>query len=148
MAVLLVVASVLMVVGFRRAPFVPVYDPPAWGIHLNNLLMLVRGRAVGRRALEGAGADVAAASDADGGGRLGGRAPAGQRRPRVAGAVRLAGALGGGRDAADQRARAGLGAAGAGDGCGRPAAGWPSALVVFAVIAAIHTWLGYWPFPQ
>ena len=21
-------------------------------------------------------------------------------------------------------------------------------LVVFAVIATIHTWLGYWPFPQ
>ena len=31
---------VLIVVGYRRAPFVPVYDPPSWGIHLNNLLML------------------------------------------------------------------------------------------------------------
>ena len=28
---------VLMIVGYRRAPFVPVYDPPAWGMHLNNL---------------------------------------------------------------------------------------------------------------
>ena len=27
--------------GFRRAPFVAVYDPPSWGIHLNNLMMLV-----------------------------------------------------------------------------------------------------------
>lgn len=31
---------VLIVWGFRTAPFVPVYDPPAWGIHVNNVLML------------------------------------------------------------------------------------------------------------
>lgn len=30
---------VLIVIGFRSAPFVGVYDPPAWGIHLNNLMM-------------------------------------------------------------------------------------------------------------
>ena len=77
-----------------------------------------------------------------GGGGLGGGAPAGQRRPRVAGAVRLAGPLGGGRDGADQRPRAGLGAAGAGAPVGgRLAAGvrhHRSSL--FAVIAgACHT---------
>ena len=31
----------LIIIGFRRAPVVPVYDPPPWAIHLNNLLMVV-----------------------------------------------------------------------------------------------------------
>jgi uncharacterized membrane protein len=31
---------ILMVIGYRAAPFTAVYDPPAWTIHLNNLLML------------------------------------------------------------------------------------------------------------
>lgn len=39
-AFLILIAIVLMVVGFRRSDFVPVYDPPAWGRHLNNLLMV------------------------------------------------------------------------------------------------------------
>lgn len=34
-------AIVLMVIGYQRAAFIPVYDPPAWGVHLNNLMMLV-----------------------------------------------------------------------------------------------------------
>ena len=39
---LVVVASiVLMVIGFRMADFVPVWSPPTWGIHLNNLLVLI-----------------------------------------------------------------------------------------------------------
>lgn len=33
-------ALALMVWGYRQADFVPVYDPPAWGVHLNNLMML------------------------------------------------------------------------------------------------------------
>ena len=66
-------ASVLMVVGFRRAPFVPVYDPPAWGIHLNNLLMLGAVVLMGAGHSKGRRAALAAPSDADGGGRLGGR---------------------------------------------------------------------------
>lgn len=39
-AVLLLASVVMMVVGYRRAEFVPVWDPPFWGTHLNNLLML------------------------------------------------------------------------------------------------------------
>ncbi len=39
---LLVLASVvLMVLGYRAAGYSAVYTPPGWGIHLNNLLMLV-----------------------------------------------------------------------------------------------------------
>ena len=40
-AVILVVGIVLMVIGYRSAEFIPVYLPPAWGVHLNNLLMLI-----------------------------------------------------------------------------------------------------------
>ncbi len=32
---------VLMVIGYKQAEFVPVYDLGAWTIHLNNLLMLL-----------------------------------------------------------------------------------------------------------
>jgi uncharacterized membrane protein len=39
-AVILVVAVVLMVIGYRAADVVPVWYPPAWTVHLNNLLML------------------------------------------------------------------------------------------------------------
>ncbi len=39
---LLVLASlVLMVIGYRGADYVPVYAPPTWGLHLNNLLMVI-----------------------------------------------------------------------------------------------------------
>ena len=34
-------AVVLMVIGYRQADFVAVWAPPAWTIHLNNLLMLL-----------------------------------------------------------------------------------------------------------
>ncbi|HUF88157.1 MAG TPA: NnrU family protein [Thermohalobaculum sp.] len=34
-------AIVLMVVGYRQAAFVNLWFPPAWTVHLNNLLMLV-----------------------------------------------------------------------------------------------------------
>jgi uncharacterized membrane protein len=40
-AALLVLALVLMVVGYRGAAAVPVWFPPAFLVHLNNLLMLV-----------------------------------------------------------------------------------------------------------
>lgn len=49
MAGVIFLGLVLVIIGFRQAPFVPVYDPPSWGIHLNNLLML------GAVALFGAG---------------------------------------------------------------------------------------------
>lgn len=31
---------ILIVIGYRSADWVAVYDPPGWGVHLNNLLML------------------------------------------------------------------------------------------------------------
>lgn len=40
-ALALVLSIVLMVIGYRAADFVHVYVPPSWGIHLNNLLMLL-----------------------------------------------------------------------------------------------------------
>ena len=37
-----VVASIiLMVIGYRQAEFIPVWQPPSFMVHLNNLLMLV-----------------------------------------------------------------------------------------------------------
>jgi uncharacterized membrane protein len=39
-AAALLLSVVLMVIGYRAAPFVPVWQPPAWGVHVNNLLML------------------------------------------------------------------------------------------------------------
>jgi len=37
----IVLSVVLMVIGYRGVEFSAVYDPPSWGKHLNNLLMLV-----------------------------------------------------------------------------------------------------------
>lgn len=37
----IVIALALMIWGYRSADWIYVYDPPAWGIHANNLLMLV-----------------------------------------------------------------------------------------------------------
>lgn len=34
-------AIVLMVIGYRGAEIVPLYTPPSWGMHLNNLLMFI-----------------------------------------------------------------------------------------------------------
>ncbi|QIE56825.1 NnrU family protein [Pikeienuella piscinae] len=39
-SLIVALSLVLIVWGFRAAPFIPVYDPPAWGIHVNNVLML------------------------------------------------------------------------------------------------------------
>ncbi|RMD93678.1 MAG: hypothetical protein D6811_04460 [Alphaproteobacteria bacterium] len=40
-AVVILAGLVLMVIGYRSAPFEPVIAPPAWGIHANNALMLL-----------------------------------------------------------------------------------------------------------
>ncbi len=40
-AVLIVLSVVLMVIGYRSAGYAHVYSPPPWGLHLNNLLMLL-----------------------------------------------------------------------------------------------------------
>ena len=34
-------ALALIVVGFKTTPSVAIYDPPTWGIYVNNLLMLI-----------------------------------------------------------------------------------------------------------
>ena len=40
-AVLLMVALVLIVLGYRQADFIHIWTPPAWAVHVNNLLMLL-----------------------------------------------------------------------------------------------------------
>lgn len=40
-AAAILLSVVLMVLGYRMAAFVPVYTPPAWGVHVNNLAMLL-----------------------------------------------------------------------------------------------------------
>lgn len=37
---LIVLSVILMVIGYRGADFIPIYTPPSWAVHLNNLLML------------------------------------------------------------------------------------------------------------
>lgn len=39
-AAIIAASVVLMIIGYQRAEFIPVYTPPSWGVHLNNLLML------------------------------------------------------------------------------------------------------------
>ena len=40
-AVLLLAGLVLMIIGYRSAPIIPVWTPPSFMVHLNNLLMVV-----------------------------------------------------------------------------------------------------------
>lgn len=40
-ALVAVAAIVLMVIGYKQAAFVNLWFPPAWTVHLNNLLMLI-----------------------------------------------------------------------------------------------------------
>lgn len=41
MAVLVVLSIVLMVIGYRATPFIAVWTPPSFTIHINNLLVLI-----------------------------------------------------------------------------------------------------------
>ena len=41
MAALILLSLVLMIVGYRQAEFINIWYPPAWTVHLNNLLMLL-----------------------------------------------------------------------------------------------------------
>lgn len=43
----------LMVWGYRGADFTPVYQPPVWGVHVNNLLMLFAVYLVGVGGMKG-----------------------------------------------------------------------------------------------
>jgi len=136
----------LMIVGYRAAPYVPVYTPPAWGVHLNNLMMLA---AV---ALLGMGTSK-------------GRARARLRHPMLTGVLVWGVAhLVVNGDVASLILFGGLAVwsvvemltINAAEGpWQRPEPGPVSGdirlvvitLVAYAVIAAIHAWLGYWPFP-
>jgi uncharacterized membrane protein len=146
-AVILVAAIVMMVIGYQRAPFLALYTPPAWGVHLNNLAMIAA------IALFGAGSSK-------------GRARSWFRHPMLLGVTVWAFAhllvnghlaaivLFGGMIAwsnvhiAIINAREGP--------WQRPEPGPVSGdirlivitLVVYAVISAIHAWLGAWPFPR
>lgn len=146
-AVLLLLATVLIVIGFRRAPFVPVYDPPSWGIHLNNLMMLCAVFLLGA-------------------GHSKGVARAWMRHPMLTAVAIWAVAhllVNGDRASLLLFGSMGLWAlaemaliSAREPAWVRPAPGTAAgtarwvviSLVVFAVIASIHSWLGYWPFPQ
>jgi uncharacterized membrane protein len=138
---------ILMIVGYRGAPVVPVYDPPAWGQHLNNVAMLA---AVGLMGV----------------GRSKGRLRAWLRHPMLTGVLvwALAHLLVNG-DAASLVLFGWLGAWAVVSMLlinrrdpvwVRPAPGTAAgdlrlvliALVLYALIAAVHTWLGYYPFPR
>ena len=151
LAGVILLSLVLIVVGFRGAAVTPVYDPPAWGIHLNNLMMLA---AV---ALMGAG-------------RSKGRARTLLRNPMLTGVAvwAIAHLLVNG-DVASLVLFGWMGVWAVASilvidrqDAARAAAPQPAApasvagdvrfvvitLVVFAVSVVIHTWLGYPPFPQ
>ena len=135
-----------MVIGFRTSDFVPVYDPPAWTRHLNNLLMVV---AV---VLFGLGSSKS---------RLRGTL----RHPMLLGMLTWAVAhllVNGDQSSVILFGLLGLWAIvemvviNRSEPAPAPFTGGSLAgdirlavisAVVFAVIAAIHTWLGYWPFP-
>jgi uncharacterized membrane protein len=147
MALAILAGLVLIIVGYRRAPFEPVYDPPSWGTHLNNLLMFL---AV---ALMGAGQSK-------------GRARALLRHPMLTGVLVWAFAhllVNGDRASLilfgwmAVWALASMALINAREPAWvRPAPGpWTGdvrllviAAVIYAVIATVHTLLGYWPFPQ
>lgn len=144
-AVAIVLGLILMIFGYRAAAFTPVYTPPAWGVHVNNLAMLA---AV---ALFGMGASK-------------GRARSWLRNPMLTGVLVWAGAhllvngdvasivLFGGLAVwsvvnmlvINQRAGVWV----------RPAPGPASGdlrlaiitLVAYAIVTAIHAALGVWPF--
>lgn len=142
----LALSLILIIIGYRSAPYVALYTPPSWGIHLNNLAMLV---AV---ALFGMGSSR-------------GRARSWLRHPMLTGVVvwGLAHLLVNGDLASlvlfggmSVWAVAEMFVINAKEGpWTRPEPGPASgdlrlvgiSLVIFAVIALIHGWLGYWPFP-
>jgi uncharacterized membrane protein len=145
-AALIALGLVLMILGYRAAPFVAVWTPPGWTVHLNNLMML------GAVFVFGMGMSK-------------GRARAWLRHPMLTAVVIWAAAhllvngdlasilLFGGLAL---WALASMAAINRRDGAWvRPAPG-PAAgdlrlvaitLVTFALIAAVHAWLGVWPFP-
>lgn len=146
-ALALAVSIVLMVLGFRATPVVFVWAPPSWTIHLNNLLVLIA---------------IFMMSPAPKRGRL----LCKMRHPMLTGfgLWALAHLLVNG-DLASILMFGGLGVwaivaarainaaepewtAGAPGSYGKDAMFFVGSIVLLGVIAAIHTWLGYWPFPS
>jgi len=146
-AIVLALSVILMVIGYRSAPFVPVYDPPSWTIHVNNLLMLVAIALLGM-------------------GHSKGRARAWFRNPMLMGVTvwAFAHVLVNG-DLASLILFLGLAAwanvqmaviKAQEPDWERPTPGTlvgdlrlvVITIVAFAIITAVHTWLGVWPFPR
>lgn len=144
-ALVIALGVVLMVIGFRQAPVENVWFPPAWTKHLNNLLMLIAVALLGL-------------------GHSRSRARGWVRDPMLTGvllwsiahllvngdvaSILLFGWLGVWalvEMALARRQPAGPVPAGSLAGDVRFVL---ITLVVFGVIVAIHTWLGYPPFPQ
>ncbi len=141
------IGTILIVIGYRGADFVPVYDPPAWTIHLNNLMMPVAVFIFGMSMSKG-------------------RSRAWLRHPMyTATAVWAAAHLLVNGDLASLVMFGVLGlwalvsipVVSAIEGpWQRPAPGPLSGdirlvvitVLAFAAITTVHTWLGYWPFPR
>jgi uncharacterized membrane protein len=147
MAALILASVVLMVIGYRGAAVVPVYTPPAWAIHVNNLAMLFAVALIGA-------------------GRSKGRARAWLRHPMLTGVIvwAIAHLLVNG-DAASLLLFGWLGiwavasilVINDGDPVWvRPEPGPLTGdirlavitVVIYGVIAGVHIWLGYFPFPR
>ncbi|MDF0602282.1 NnrU family protein [Psychromarinibacter sp. C21-152] len=145
-ALVLLIAVILMILGYRWSDFVFVYEPPEWGRHLNNLLMLI---AV---ALFGVGSSKS-------------RLRARMRHPMLLGMLTWAVAhllVNGDLASLLLFGLLGLWAIAEMIAINRAEPIWTPwqggslagdirlaviSVVVFGVIAGIHTWLGYYPFP-
>ena len=144
-AVAIGLSLVLIVLGFRAAPYVAVYTPPAWTVHLNNPLMLIavflfgaanapsRVKTVLRNPML-TGVLVWAIAHLLVNGDLAGLLLFGTMGLWAAASMVLIDTAAPRAPVAPVPARADLRLA-------------LISLVVFAVIAGIHVWLGRWPFP-
>jgi uncharacterized membrane protein len=144
-AVALVISLLMMIFGYRGAEFIPVWTPPTWTVHLNNLMMLIAVFLYGMSATTG---------------RLRGK----MRHPQLT-AVKVwaAAHLLVNGDLASIILFGGMLAWAVGsvilinrvEVWVRPAPGAAKkdvllvviTLVTFGVMTAIHAWLGVWPFP-
>lgn len=144
-AILLLLSLVLIIWGYRSAAFIPVWSPPSFMVHINNLLMLVAVFIYGMSATTGRlrgklrhpqliAVKIWAAAHLLVNGDLASIVLFGTMLAWAVGSVIL------------------INRAGAWD---RPVPGDPKkdkllviiSLVMFAVMVGIHIWLGVWPFP-
>ncbi len=149
-AVAIVLSVVLMIIGYRGAAFIPVWQPPTFMVHINNLAMILAFWIYGSSAAKGAKAWPAHKT----------------RHPQLL-AVKIwaAAHLLVNGDLASIILFGGLLAWAVGSviliNRAEPAwtppahAGRPTyirlaviTLVMVAIVTAIHTWLGVWPFPS